>query len=91
MCCLVRAFAQLRSWLEMSMSNGGMMMSRGKQNKLRKKNLLQKQNLHNNTEETGRDSESLRCDTIPKEILRYHPKGLRTEGRPLKRWKDSVL
>jgi hypothetical protein len=55
------------------------------------KNLLQKQNLHNNTEETGRGSERLSCDMIPKEILKYQPKGLRTEGRPLKRWMDSVL
>jgi hypothetical protein len=30
-------------------------------------------------------------DRIPKMILKYHPKGKRNLGRPLKRWKDSVL
>jgi hypothetical protein len=85
--CLVRAIAQLRRWLEISMSNGGMMIGRQRP----KENLLHKQNLHNNTEETGWGSERLGCDTIPKEILKYRPKGLRTEGRPLKRWMDSVL
>jgi hypothetical protein len=33
----MRAIAHLRRWLEISESNGGMMMSRGKPNKLRKK------------------------------------------------------
>jgi hypothetical protein len=28
---------------------------------------------------------------IPKMILKYEPKGKRNLGRPLKRWKDSVL
>jgi hypothetical protein len=31
------------------------------------------------------------CDRIPKMILKYQPKGKRNLGRPLKRWKDSVL
>jgi hypothetical protein len=30
-------------------------------------------------------------DTIPKMILKYQPKGKINLGRPLKRWKDSVL
>jgi hypothetical protein len=30
-------------------------------------------------------------DRIPKIILKYQPKGKRNVGRPLKRWKDSVL
>jgi hypothetical protein len=30
-------------------------------------------------------------DRIPKMILKYEPKGKRNLGRPLKRWKDSVL
>jgi hypothetical protein len=30
-------------------------------------------------------------DRIPKMILKYQPKGKRNLGRPLKRWKDSVL
>jgi hypothetical protein len=30
-------------------------------------------------------------DRIPKMILKYQPKGKRNFGRPLKRWKDSVL
>jgi hypothetical protein len=30
-------------------------------------------------------------DRIPKMILKYQPKGKRNSGRPLKRWKDSVL
>jgi hypothetical protein len=30
-------------------------------------------------------------DRIPKVILEYQPKGKRNLGRPLKRWKDSVL
>jgi hypothetical protein len=30
-------------------------------------------------------------DRIPKMILIYQPKGKRNLGRPLKRWKDSVL
>jgi hypothetical protein len=30
-------------------------------------------------------------DRIPKMILNYQPKGKRNLGRPLKRWKDSVL
>jgi hypothetical protein len=30
-------------------------------------------------------------DMIPKMILKYQPKGKRNLGRPLKRWKDSVL
>jgi hypothetical protein len=30
-------------------------------------------------------------DRIPKLILKYQPKGKRNLGRPLKRWKDSVL
>jgi hypothetical protein len=30
-------------------------------------------------------------DSIPKMILKYQPKGKRNLGRPLKRWKDSVL
>jgi hypothetical protein len=30
-------------------------------------------------------------DRIPKIILKYQPKGKRNLGRPLKRWKDSVL
>jgi hypothetical protein len=28
---------------------------------------------------------------IPKMILKYQPKGKRCLGRPLKRWKDSVM
>jgi hypothetical protein len=31
------------------------------------------------------------CDRITKMILKYQPKGKRNLGRPLKRWKDSVL
>jgi hypothetical protein len=31
------------------------------------------------------------ADRIPKMILKYQPKGKRNLGRPLKRWKDSVL
>jgi hypothetical protein len=31
------------------------------------------------------------CDRIPKMFLKYQPKGKRNLGRPLKRWKDSVL
>jgi hypothetical protein len=30
-------------------------------------------------------------DWIPKMIPKYQPKGKRNLGRPLKRWKDSVL
>jgi hypothetical protein len=30
-------------------------------------------------------------DRIPKMILKYQPKGKRNLGRPLRRWKDSVL
>jgi hypothetical protein len=30
-------------------------------------------------------------DRIPKIIVKYQPKGKRNLGRPLKRWKDSVL
>jgi hypothetical protein len=30
-------------------------------------------------------------DRIPKMILKYQPKLKRNLGRPLKRWKDSVL
>jgi hypothetical protein len=30
-------------------------------------------------------------DRIPKMILKYQPKGKINSGRPLKRWKDSVL
>jgi hypothetical protein len=30
-------------------------------------------------------------DRIPKMILKYEPKGKRNLGRPLNRWKDSVL
>jgi hypothetical protein len=30
-------------------------------------------------------------DRIPKMILKYQPKGKRNLGKPLKRWKDSVL
>jgi hypothetical protein len=30
-------------------------------------------------------------DGIPKLILKFQPKGKRNLGRPLKRWKDSVL
>jgi hypothetical protein len=30
-------------------------------------------------------------DRIPKMILKYQPKGKRNLGRPLKRWKYSVL
>jgi ABC-type antimicrobial peptide transport system ATPase subunit len=30
-------------------------------------------------------------DRIPKMILKYQPKEKRNLGRPLKRWKDSVL
>jgi hypothetical protein len=30
-------------------------------------------------------------DRIPKMILKYEPKGKRNLGRPLKRWKDSIL
>jgi hypothetical protein len=30
-------------------------------------------------------------DRIPKIILKYQPQGKRNLGRPLKRWKDSVL
>jgi hypothetical protein len=32
-----------------------------------------------------------RVDRIPKMILKHKPKGKRNLGRPLKRWKDSVL
>jgi hypothetical protein len=32
-----------------------------------------------------------RVDRIPKMILKYQPKGKINLGRPLKRWKDSVL
>jgi hypothetical protein len=39
--CLVRAIAQLRRWLEMSMSNSGMMISREKWNKLREESAPQ--------------------------------------------------
>jgi hypothetical protein len=39
--CLVRAIAQLRRWLEMGMSNVGMMISRQKPNKLREKSVPQ--------------------------------------------------
>jgi hypothetical protein len=28
---------------------------------------------------------------IPKKFLKYQPEGKRNLGRPLKRWKDSVL
>jgi hypothetical protein len=31
------------------------------------------------------------CDRTPKIILKYQPKGKINLGRPLKRWKDSVL
>jgi hypothetical protein len=31
------------------------------------------------------------CDRIPEMILKYQPKGKTNLGRPLKRWKDSVL
>jgi hypothetical protein len=30
-------------------------------------------------------------DRISKMVLKYQPKGKRSLGRPLKRWKDSVL
>jgi hypothetical protein len=30
-------------------------------------------------------------ERFPKMILKYQPKGKRNLGRPLKRWKDSVL
>jgi hypothetical protein len=30
-------------------------------------------------------------DRIPKMILKYQPKEKRNLGRPLKRWKDSLL
>jgi hypothetical protein len=30
-------------------------------------------------------------DRIPKMILKYQPKGKRNLGRPLNRWKNSVL
>jgi hypothetical protein len=33
----------------------------------------------------------MRFDTIPKMIPKYQPKGKRNLGRPLNRWKDSVL
>jgi hypothetical protein len=33
----------------------------------------------------------MNSDRIPKMILKYQPKGKRNLGRPLKRWKDSVL
>jgi hypothetical protein len=35
--------------------------------------------------------DSMSSDRIPKMILKYQPKGKRNLGRPLKRWKDSVL
>jgi hypothetical protein len=35
--------------------------------------------------------ERMSSDTIPKMILKYQPRGKRNLGRPLKRWKDSVL
>jgi hypothetical protein len=35
--------------------------------------------------------DSMSSDRIPKMILKYQPKGKRNPGRPLKRWKDSVL
>jgi hypothetical protein len=35
--------------------------------------------------------DSMSCDRIPKIILKYQPKTKRNLGRPLKRWKDSVL
>jgi hypothetical protein len=33
----------------------------------------------------------MNSDRIPKMILKYQPKGKRNLGRPLKRWKDSLL
>jgi hypothetical protein len=30
-------------------------------------------------------------DRIPKMIIKYQPRGKKNLGRPLKRWKDSVL
>jgi hypothetical protein len=35
--------------------------------------------------------ERMSSDRIPKMILKYQPRGKRNLGRPLKRWKDSVL
>jgi hypothetical protein len=35
--------------------------------------------------------DKMSSDSIPKMILKYQPKGKRNLGRPLKRWKDSVL
>jgi hypothetical protein len=37
------------------------------------------------------NSDRMSSDRIPKLILKYQPKGKRNLGRPLKRWKDSVL
>jgi hypothetical protein len=35
--------------------------------------------------------ERISCDRIPKIILKYQPRGKINLGRPLRRWKDSVL
>jgi hypothetical protein len=35
--------------------------------------------------------DTMSSDRIPKMILKYQPKVKRNLGRPLKRWKDSVL
>jgi hypothetical protein len=35
--------------------------------------------------------DKMSCDRVPKMILKYQPKGKINLGRPLKRWKDSVL
>jgi hypothetical protein len=35
--------------------------------------------------------DGMSSDRIPKMILKYQPKGKRNLGRPLKRWKVSVL
>jgi hypothetical protein len=36
-------------------------------------------------------ADRMSSDRIPKMILKYQPNGKRNLGRPLKRWKNSVL
>jgi hypothetical protein len=38
-----------------------------------------------------KQDDRMSSDRIPKMILKYQQKGKRNLGRPLKRWKDSVL
>jgi hypothetical protein len=42
-------------------------------------------------EKLERAFDRMSSDRIPKMILKYQPKVKRKLGRPLKRWKDSVL